>query len=156
MFTMFMDMHSGGKLKIPPYQYFVIEADEEDANGIFQSEFDRNPWQTTCSCCGNDYSAHTDDTLAQLSGYHRGCDCRYFCDDGRVLTESELRKMTKADFHVKEKNPGHWEYVEEPTKPNGKVQTVEEFLARKDVCVVSPTKPWTRKERDYEDYEDED
>lgn len=157
MFTMFMDMHSGGQLKIPPYQFIIIEADETDAKDIFESELNFDPCSIGCPCCGDNFSASTEETLAEVTGYQRGCDCQYFCDDGRVLTEPELREMTKTDREAKLHNPGRWKWVEKPRKPNGKVQPVEEFLARKDVLVVKPTHPWARKDRSncYEDEEED-
>lgn len=73
MWTQFMDMHSGGGLKVPPYEYIYIEAPEEKAIEIFEKKFNRNPFNITCSCCGEDYSTNEKLHLDQLTGYERGC-----------------------------------------------------------------------------------
>lgn len=36
--TRFMDLHSGGETKIPPYEYIFIEAPEEEARKIFEQQ----------------------------------------------------------------------------------------------------------------------
>lgn len=73
MFTRFMDMHSGGRTKLPPYEYIYIEAPEKEARIIFQNRFDRDPDHVTCQCCGNDYSVSESNSLASASAYDRGC-----------------------------------------------------------------------------------
>lgn len=52
--TMFMDMHSGGSLKLKSDQIW-IEAPEEEAVDLFEGIFGRDPHYVTCSCCGSDY-----------------------------------------------------------------------------------------------------
>src|SRR4051812_22539864 len=71
--TRFMDMHSGGGVKEAPYQVIYIEAPLPEAEVIFFNRFGHNPQRVTCTCCGSDYSISEDDTLAQASGYDRGC-----------------------------------------------------------------------------------
>lgn len=73
MWTLFWDMHSGGGCKEEPYEKIYIEADEEDAKIIFYNRFGHNPERVSCTCCGQDYSISSEDTLEQVSGYHRGC-----------------------------------------------------------------------------------
>lgn len=72
--TRFMDMHSGGDLKLPPYTHIYIESDSR-AKGvsIFQEKFGLHPEHITCPCCGKDYSISFGEDLAQLTGFERGC-----------------------------------------------------------------------------------
>ena len=72
--TRFMDMHSGGSLKLA-WQFVYIEADEETAVRVFERLFDRHPSETTCECCGPDYSFRGGEkaTLREASAYERGC-----------------------------------------------------------------------------------
>ena len=72
MWTHFWDMHSGGGLKEECANIF-IEAPEEEAKIIFYNRFGHNPERVSCTCCGNDYSISEGEDLAQLTGYHRGC-----------------------------------------------------------------------------------
>jgi len=75
MWTRFMDMHSGGPAKEPPHEYIYIEsASEDEAKLIFYNRFGHNPDRVTCTCCGNDYSTSSDDTLAEVSAYDRKCE----------------------------------------------------------------------------------
>ena len=73
MFTRFMDMHSGGSIKIEPYEQIYIELPRKEAIKYFERRFDRDPYNITCTCCGEDYSVSEDDSLQQASGYYRGC-----------------------------------------------------------------------------------
>jgi hypothetical protein len=72
MFTRFMDMHSGGGTKEPPYEYIYIEAPEAEAKVIFYNRFGHNPERVTCTCCGEDYSIDSYETLEDATAY----DCR--------------------------------------------------------------------------------
>lgn len=69
--TLFWDMHSGGGLKVPPLHYIFIEAPETEAEHIFYRLFERDPYEVTCSCCGEDYSVSESDTLEEATEYHR-------------------------------------------------------------------------------------
>lgn len=73
MWTRFMDMHSGGGTKEPPYQYIYIEAPEAEAKVIFYNRFGHNPERVTCTCCGDDYSIDDEPTLERACAYDRGC-----------------------------------------------------------------------------------
>ena len=73
MIVRFMDMHSGGELKTP-YSHIYIEADSyEEALDIFKEKFDRNPYNVTCNCCGEDFSVSEEKDLKSATGYERGC-----------------------------------------------------------------------------------
>jgi len=69
-----MDMRSGGSAKLA-WQFVYIEADEPTAVRVFERLFDRDPRNTTCECCGPDYSFEDrgGDTLQEASAYERGC-----------------------------------------------------------------------------------
>jgi hypothetical protein len=73
MFTRFMDMHSGGRTKEPPFEYIYIEAGEEEAKVIFYNRFGHSAERVTCTCCGEDYSVSEAVSLEIASGYDRGC-----------------------------------------------------------------------------------
>lgn len=75
VWTQFHDMHSGGGTKLPPYERIYIEASEEEAKVIFWKRFERNPQRVTCTCCGEDYSISSHESLAQLTAFDRGCRC---------------------------------------------------------------------------------
>lgn len=109
MWTQFWDMHSGGGLKQAPYHYLYIEAkDEEEATLIFYNRFGHNPNDTACPTCGSNYSINTEEDLAQLTGYHRGC-----------------RHMNGV--YVEEAEPGRrWQGY----------QTLDEYFQRSDVLIL--------------------
>jgi hypothetical protein len=71
--TLFWDMSSGGSQKLE-WSKIYIQADEGEAKQIFEKEFDCNPDNVTCECCGSDYSISSSQSLEQLSGYHRRCE----------------------------------------------------------------------------------
>lgn len=77
LYTLFMDMHSGGQAKVQngkvDVEYIIVEGDEPEAIALFQRTFNRNPLNVTCSCCGEDYSLTTG-ALDQITAYHRHCD----------------------------------------------------------------------------------
>lgn len=57
MWTQFFDMSSGGSEKLD-HDVIFIEADEAQAEFVFQERFGRDPHNVTCQCCGPDYSVH--------------------------------------------------------------------------------------------------
>lgn len=96
--TRFVDMFSGGGCKEPPYEFIYIEANQEKAVALFNAHFGHDPYRVTCDCCGEDYSARSDNSLAQLSAYDRGCD-----HDGKKWLEkprdmAHARYKTLADY----------------------------------------------------------
>lgn len=70
--TQFMDMHSGGSLKLK-HQYIYIQAPEAEAEIIFYKKFGRNPNRVTCTCCGEDYSTTESKDLYQATAHERNC-----------------------------------------------------------------------------------
>lgn len=69
--TQFMDMHSGGRTKIEPYEYIFIEAPEQQARDYFTARFGRHPNHVTCDCCGSDFSVDEHATLDEATAYER-------------------------------------------------------------------------------------
>jgi len=95
--TQFKDMHSGGKAKTS-YENIYIEASESDAIDFFKSWFSRDPSQITCSCCGQDFSVRSYDSLEQATGYERNC----VYEDGRYIEKPKSysgssRKLLTVD-----------------------------------------------------------
>lgn len=89
VWTRFMDMHSGGGTKEPPFQYIYIEAPEDEAKTVFYNRFGHNPERVTCTCCGDDYAISSEDNLAQITGYDRNCHHALFRPDGTECDEEE-------------------------------------------------------------------
>jgi hypothetical protein len=104
MWTQFWDMHSGGGQK-EKWAMIYIEAPEEEAKVIFYNKFGHNPERVTCTCCGEDYSLHEDEDLAQLTGYHRNCD-----HDGRKYIEkpdaryNREKKLTPLEEYIQQED----------------------------------------------------
>lgn len=73
MWTKFRDMASGGTRK-EKWDIIYIESDNEDESiQIFKNKFGLDPFNVTCSCCGEDYSLTNDDTLELVTAYERNC-----------------------------------------------------------------------------------
>jgi len=69
--TRFLDMHSGGELKQPPYKVVYIEAELEQAKRVFYHRFSHNPDRVTCTCCGPDYNVDESPTIEEATEYDR-------------------------------------------------------------------------------------
>lgn len=65
MFTRFSDMYSGGSVKVKGYEWIIIEGDENTAAVYFEKRFNRDPYNVTCNCCGEDYSISSYETLEE-------------------------------------------------------------------------------------------
>jgi hypothetical protein len=66
MFTLFMDMHSGGGRKAS-HDFIIIEADTEAlAVEQFTQHFGHDPYDIACMCCGENYSVTSEETLADV------------------------------------------------------------------------------------------
>lgn len=72
VWTHFWDMHSGGGQK-EKYHHIFIEAPLKEAEVIFYNHFGHSSDRVTCTCCGPDYSVSEYESLAEASGYQRGC-----------------------------------------------------------------------------------
>ncbi len=69
--TRFYDMHSGGGSKEPQEEIYIEAQNEKEAKIIFYNRFGHSPNRVTCTCCGEDYSISTGDTLDKVSEYSR-------------------------------------------------------------------------------------
>lgn len=92
MWTRFMDMHSGGRLKEKNAEYIFIEAPENEAKVIFYNRFGHNPERVSCTCCGDDYSISEEADLAQATAFERGC--AYDKDAKAYVERSESPKRS--------------------------------------------------------------
>lgn len=92
--TRFMDMHSGGGLKEPPYDKILIQASQDEAEVIFYNRFGHNPNRVTCTCCGEDYSISDGESLADLTAYDRNCAIEYF----DVETDESFGQLDYSDI----------------------------------------------------------
>lgn len=101
VWTRFMDMCSGGGLKLP-WEYIYIEAPQKDAEVIFQNRFGRNPYRVTCTCCGEDYSVGESNDLARITAFERGCAFA----DGQYIEKSRdiFYKYTKLEDYIINEN----------------------------------------------------
>ncbi len=127
MWTKFWDMHSGGHTKEKPYEMIYIEAPKDEAVIIFYNRFGHNPNRVTCTCCGEDYSIDSDESLVQLSAFQRNCHYR-----GKGYAE-EQNESTKK--YVKGGEEGWAKYLEQ--YPTSKYMTMDEYAKQPDVLIIS-------------------
>lgn len=150
MWTRFMDMHSGGATKEPPYEYIYIEAPLDEARVIFFNRFGHNPERVTCTCCGDDYSIDEEPSLARASGYARNCNHletpridgrykepddpwfkeHYYLEDGEEA-EAERRGYVVGESISRRVGRNY------PDSDYGRYLTVSEYIARPNVLVVT-------------------
>jgi hypothetical protein len=111
MWTKFWDMHSGGGQKGDYPQYF-IEAPEGEAMSVFYSRFGRNPYNITCTCCGEDYSVHEGESLEKITEFHRKDD--WYGEDKRVLSMEEYEASGQCLIIRADEIEEHERYTEIP------------------------------------------
>jgi hypothetical protein len=104
-----MDMHPGGGSK-EEWSKILIEAPQKEAEVIFYNRFGHNPNRVTCTCCGEDYSVSEKESLADLTGYDRGC--RFKKNEG-YIEEPDTSKFAWRSY-----------------------QTLEDYLKSPDVLVI--------------------
>lgn len=132
MWTSFMDMHSGGKLKEKKYKYIYIEAPKEEAIKIFYNRFGHNPDRVSCTCCGEDYSIDEKETLEQVTAFQRGCRYAYF-KDGQEISEHEGWKVRKGllpgvTAKYVEEGGGRWSF--------NKYIQLKNYLKQKNILII--------------------
>jgi hypothetical protein len=132
MWTQFMDMHSGGGRKLD-WEYIYIEAPQAEAEIVFYNRFGRNPHRVTCTCCGNDYSLSSEESLAQLTGYERGCKYVYELPDGRVLDDDDWRNLSLEDRRA---ISSRGKYIEQQGREYRPHQSIEDYMKRDDVTFI--------------------
>jgi hypothetical protein len=137
-------MHSGGGLKESPYHFIYIEAPEKEACVIFYNRFGHSPSRVSCTCCGDDYSVSENKSLAQLTGFHRGCKSlqEERGEDGRYIPFNEQPQWFQDHYYLE---PGE----EKEAKRRGfrvdsgggsifakEHKTVEEYEQQEDVLFI--------------------
>jgi hypothetical protein len=135
MWTHFWDMHSGGGTKEEPYNHIFIEAPIAEAKVIFYNRFGHNPERVTCTCCGDDYVISEHESLAQLTGFHRGCqqlkqvyvNGRWNNDDP-VIREQLYQEPGQAPPAGYELDPNSFMH--------SRYQPLEAYLQEPDVLVI--------------------
>lgn len=135
MWTKFWDMHSGGGLKEPPYHFIYIEAPEEEAVKIFYNRFGHNPFRVTCTCCGEDYSVEAQESLAQLTAFHRNCRAVEQKRDPKTGLFQRLPEGVNYYLEAGEKPPKGFSV--ETQFHLGTYKTLEEYKTQKDVLVIT-------------------
>lgn len=123
MWTQFMDMHSGGGTKEPPYEYIYIEAPEAEARIIFFNRFGHNPERVSCTCCGDDYSIREEPTLEAITAFNRNCEW-----DKKAGGYVEKQKQSSLDIRARCNTKAN--------DPWGLYQTVRQYTKRADVLVI--------------------
>ena len=140
--TLFWDMHSGGRTKVDPYDKIYIEAPLKEAMAVFYSKFGRDPLHITCSCCGEDYSVDEYQSLERASAYLRNCQWI------TPIKPEHIMKLGVCDpkaFEWNKDNPGRYLEAGEQMpdgwhdggfKPYKPAITIEEYLKEKNVKIV--------------------
>lgn len=89
-YTKFYDMHSGGGAKTP-YAAIFVELPEDQARKVFEEYFGLDCDNTTCDCCGPDFSIwETDNTSNKFS------------------REGEKTLILTKEVFLAKCNPEHW------------------------------------------------
>lgn len=130
-------MHSGGGAKEDPYEKIYIEASEEEAKRVFYNRFGHNPERVTCTCCGEDYSIDSHESLAQLTGFHRGCRSLETPRDpktGLYMNDDPIIRSKNYLEAGEDPPPGY--ALSKFSSMRGGYQTLEQYCARKDVLVI--------------------
>lgn len=133
-----MDMHSGGRTKIEPFNKILIEAPEDAAREYFTKRWGRDPEHVTCRCCGEDYSVSQEESLAQITGYDRHLRCTETKRD--PVTGLYLNDDPKAAVYLEEGEDPPEGYgicpVSEISRRYYRPLTLDEYMAKPDVLVV--------------------
>lgn len=141
MWTGFMDMHSGGDSK-EQWEYIYIEAPQNEAEIIFYNRFGHNPNRVTCTCCHEDYKTSENESLAQLTGYQRGCRCLETPTEPKTRRYTELESGPMATYFNEHR---YLENGEEPEfgfkissswRPHHKYRTLAEYSTDKAVLII--------------------
>ena len=144
--TSFMDMHSGGGIKIyendKPIQYIFIESDQKTAERYFEQLFDRDPHYTTCGCCGEDYSVGEHTSLEKATAYHRNCPTIKPINADPALGHQDPAYKTaeyKEHYYLETGEDPPAGYVIDTSRYSYSQahQTVAEYSARPDVKVLT-------------------
>jgi hypothetical protein len=152
MWTRFMDMHSGGATKVvkrkngtftegsrfsnakgQDINRIYIEADEVTAKVIFYNRFGHNPERVTCTCCGEDYSISSDESLEQLTAFDRNCHYTYFDPKGNEVPESKAWVQGKG---IKRGYSSGYAERKSEKYSLGEYQSLDDYRQREDVLFI--------------------
>lgn len=139
MWTRFMDMHSGGGTKEPPYEYIYIEAPKDEAKVIFYNRFGHNPERVTCTCCGDDYSISSEPTLKRLTGFDRGCNALETPRDARGRYKQPDDDWWRGHYYLEPQEEAEAEargWTVDRRFRLYQYSTLEDYLKRPNVLVV--------------------
>ncbi len=138
--TAFMDMHSGGGLKEPPYEYIYIEAPEDTARVIFFNRFGHNPERVSCTCCGEDYSIDSHLTLKRATAYQRGCASLETPRNEQGLYEKPDDEWWNEHYYVEPEEEEEAERrgwtVDRRWRSYRSYQTLDQYLKGKEILVI--------------------
>jgi hypothetical protein len=94
--TKFFDMHSGGGAKTP-HEIIIINAPMAEACEIFERVFGRDPHNTTCDCCGSDYSIGEHATLNEAKKYSHERELA----TARIIQRKEIKALDNSENNGK-------------------------------------------------------
>jgi hypothetical protein len=148
MWTTFWDMHSGGGSK-EPHEMIYIEAPKDEAKVIFFNRFGHNPERVTCTCCGADYSINEHESLAQATGFHRGCRALNTPRDMRGKCVEPDDPWFKEHYYLEPDEEAEAEQrgYSLSSYSHGTHQTLDDYCKNADVLVIraADIKPNERK-----------
>src|SRR5688572_7477224 len=133
MWTQFWDMHSGGGAKEKPFEKIYIEAPADEAKVVFYNRFGHNPERVTCTCCGEDYTVDSHESLARLTGFHRNCRSLETPRDPATGLYKNDDPVIKASLYLEDGEEPPVGYSVSQRFRSGQYQTLEQYLAREDV-----------------------
>ena len=98
--TRFMDMHSGGHLKTP-YTHIYIDEPLGEAVRTFKEIFKRDPYNITCTCCGEDFFYEEYASLEEATAYDREAEWddikqKYFYETAKLSVEEYFSGNSKV------------------------------------------------------------
>ena len=134
--THFWDMHSGGSQKLA-YGHIFIEAPKDEAKVIFYNRFGRNPERVTCTCCGEDYSISSSESLEQATGFERGCRSLETPRDPETGLYRNDDPVIKAGIYLEDgEEPPEGYSLSRWPRFGREYQTLAQYEAREDVSIV--------------------
>lgn len=134
--THFWDMHSGGGTKEKPYDSIYIEAPEDEARVIFYNRFGHSPDRVSCTCCGEDYLVREHESLAQLTGFHRGCRSLITPRDPKTGLHQNDDPVIKAHLYLEPGEEPPAGYEVDTRWRRGPGITLAEYEKQADVLII--------------------
>ena len=97
MWTRFMDRYTDDGKK-EAWDFIYIEADRDVAIHLFRDKFGHDPLEVKCAMCGRFYAIVSESTLAQVSGFERGC--RVGLTSNTDEKETDLKWLEEGDHRI--------------------------------------------------------